>query len=92
MFDYNTVAGDPRHAPNPGRMAGQMQRRAQPGRVGAVKRYDIVGADGEPGLWDKIKDWGDRKTWGVANKWLALGGTIVAGVWIYYGVKHGWFK
>lgn len=47
----------------------------------------IVGADApaaQPSTWDKVKEFGDKPSLGVPNKWWALGGLVVAGTWYAY--------
>jgi hypothetical protein len=61
-------------------------------RVGALvpaRRYDLVGAEG-PSTWDRIKEWGNKETFGVQRKYLVLAGAFVGLAW--YGYHAKWFR
>lgn len=57
----------------------------------APAAVDIIGQTppAEKGTWDKMKDWGDKKTVGVQNKWLVAAAVATGVVW--YGYSAHWF-
>ena len=83
----------PQYAPPPARVGGAMVHH--PAAIGAVypggyRAYDIVGqAPADQTTWEKVKAWGDKETFGVANKWLVLGAAVIGTTW--YGYYAGWF-
>jgi hypothetical protein len=100
MFQYASP-----HAANPVGYApppGYVPPGYAPARVGAMvpfhdivgangyRAYDIVGQDtADKSTWQKVKDWGNKTTFGVKNKYL-VGGAVVIGV-AWYGYYAGWF-
>ncbi len=93
MFQYasavpNTMGAAPVFAPMPQARMGMIPFHDV---VGAGYRsYDIVGqTTADKSTWEKVKEWGDKPTMGVKNKYLVLGAVVIGTAW--YGYYAGWF-